>query len=47
MGLGEITETERATAEVVSLPIHTELTAAQQEYIAGAVLEFVEQRATV
>ena len=47
MRRGEMTETERAAAEVVSLPMHTELSADQQEYIAEAVLEFVEQRATV
>ncbi|MFQ5569541.1 MAG: DegT/DnrJ/EryC1/StrS family aminotransferase [Rhodothermales bacterium] len=42
---GDLPETERAAAEVVSLPMHTELTARQQEYVAEAVLEFVEQRA--
>ncbi len=47
MRRGEMTETERAAAEVVSLPMHTELRADQQETIAEAVLEFVEQRATV
>ena len=47
MRRGEMTETERAAAEVVSLPMHTELRADQQQYIAEAVLEFVEQRATV
>ncbi len=47
MRRGEMTETERAAAEVVSLPMHTELSADQQQYIAEAVLEFVEQRATV
>ncbi len=44
---GVMTETEGAAAEVVSLPMHTELTIEQQEYIAEAVLEFVEPRATV
>ena len=38
---GVMTETERAAAEVVSLPMHTELTIEQQEYIAEAVLDFV------
>jgi len=47
MRRGEMTETERAAAEVISLPMHTELSADQQQYIAEAVLEFVEQRATV
>ena len=47
MRQGALPESERAAAEVISLPMHTELTAAQQEYIAGAVLEFVEQRAAV
>ncbi len=47
MRQGDLSETERAAAEVISLPMHTELTAAQQDYIAGAVLEFVEQRAAV
>jgi UDP-2-acetamido-2-deoxy-ribo-hexuluronate aminotransferase len=39
----DLTETDRAAAEVLSLPMHTELTAAQQEYIAQAVLDFVNQ----
>ena len=47
MRCGPLPETESAAAEVISLPMHTELTAAQQEYIAEAVLEGVEQRATV
>ena len=47
MRKGPLPETERAAAEAISLPMHTELTAAQQEYIAEAVLAFVEQRATV
>ena len=47
MRRGAMTETERVAAEVISLPMHTELTAAQQEYIAEAVLGFVEQRAAV
>ncbi len=40
---GDLSETERAAAEVVSLPMHTELTAEQQEHVAGAVLEFVRE----
>lgn len=43
MRRGALPETERAAAEVLSLPIHTELTADQQAYIAGAVLECVRQ----
>ena len=39
---GDMTETERAGAEVISLPMHTELTAEQQQYIASTVLDFVE-----
>ncbi|RMF61352.1 MAG: DegT/DnrJ/EryC1/StrS family aminotransferase [Bacteroidetes bacterium] len=38
---GDMTETDRAAAEVLSLPMHTELTEAQQAYIAEAVLGFV------
>ena len=37
---GGLPETDRAAAEVLSLPMHTELTAEQQEYIAGVVLDF-------
>lgn len=44
---GELTETERAAEEVISLPMHTELTEEQQEYIADAVLEFVNKAAAV
>ena len=47
MRRGEMTETERAAAEAISLPMHTELTTDQQAYIAEAVLEFVEQRTEV
>lgn len=42
---GSLPETERAAAEVVSLPMHTELTEEQQEYIAAAVLDFIQQAA--
>ena len=44
---GDMTETERAGAEVISLPMHTELTAEQQQYIASAVLDFLGQEVTV
>lgn len=37
---GSLPVTEAATAEVVSLPIYPELTAAQQDAVAGAVREF-------
>jgi dTDP-4-amino-4,6-dideoxygalactose transaminase len=37
---GDLTETEKAAAEVISLPMHTELTSEQQEHIAGATLEY-------
>lgn len=39
---GDLTQTERACAEVLSLPMHTELTEAQQSYIAETVLGFVD-----
>ena len=37
----DLAETERAAAEVVSLPMHTELTAEQQEHIAETILDYV------
>ncbi|HET6569383.1 MAG TPA: DegT/DnrJ/EryC1/StrS family aminotransferase [Rhodothermales bacterium] len=40
---GGLAETEKAAAEVISLPMHTELTPEQQEHVAGAVLEFLGQ----
>ena len=40
-GHGDLTETERAAREVLSLPMHTELTADQQERVADAVLEYL------
>ncbi len=43
---GDMTETERAASEVVSLPMHTELTAQQQQFIADAVLDFVTNTAS-
>jgi dTDP-4-amino-4,6-dideoxygalactose transaminase len=39
--LGAFPHTDRATTEVLSLPMHTELTEEQQRYIAEAVLEAV------
>ena len=41
---GDMTETEAAAKEVISLPMHTELTEEQQEYIARTVVEFVEHQ---
>ncbi len=38
---GDMTETERAAAEVISLPMHTELTEEQQAYITEHILEFL------
>lgn len=34
-------EAERACAEVLSLPMHTELTREQQEFVVGAIREFI------
>jgi dTDP-4-amino-4,6-dideoxygalactose transaminase len=36
----DLPETERAMAEVISLPIYPELTDAQQDEVIGAVREF-------
>lgn len=44
---GDMTETEAASREVISLPMHTELTIEQQEHIAQSVLEFIEQASSV
>lgn len=44
---GDMTETERAAAEVISLPMHTELTEEQQEFIADAVVDYVNKSAAV
>lgn len=44
---GDMTETERAAREVISLPMHTELTEEQQEFVAHSVLEFVQQQSVV
>lgn len=40
--LGDLPLTEQLTAEVISLPMHTELTEDQQQFIAEAVLEFLK-----
>jgi UDP-2-acetamido-2-deoxy-ribo-hexuluronate aminotransferase len=40
---GAFPETERAASEVLSLPIHTELTEEQQRFIAHSVLEGLEK----
>lgn len=40
---GDLTETERAAAEVLSLPMHTELTADEQAFIADVVLGHLQQ----
>lgn len=37
---GDFPETERAAREVLSLPMHTELTHAQQEYVTATIREF-------
>jgi UDP-2-acetamido-2-deoxy-ribo-hexuluronate aminotransferase len=39
---GDFPESERAAREVLSLPMHTELTPDQQELVAGAVKEFYQ-----
>jgi dTDP-4-amino-4,6-dideoxygalactose transaminase len=41
---GDLSETEQAAREVLSLPMHTELTEEQQEHIGRAVLEHVDGR---
>ena len=41
---GDLTETDRAAAEVISLPMHTELTQAQQQHIAAVVLDYIAQK---
>lgn len=41
-GHGDLSETERAAREVISLPMHTELTVEQQERIVSAILEYVQ-----
>lgn len=43
----DLAEAERAAHEVISLPMHTELTEEQQKFIARTVLEFVEQTSPV
>lgn len=41
---GDLTETEHAAAEVISLPMHTELTPDQQEHIAGIIFDFFDKK---
>lgn len=38
---GDFPVTEQATREVLSLPMHTELTMEQQQFVAGAINEFI------
>jgi dTDP-4-amino-4,6-dideoxygalactose transaminase len=40
-GHGDLTETERAAREVISLPMHTELTDEQLERVSNAVIEYL------
>jgi len=40
----DLSETERASAEVISLPMHTELTREQQTYIAEAILTYIAKQ---
>ena len=40
-GHGDLTQTERACREVLSLPMHTELTENQQQRIADAIIEYI------
>lgn len=42
---GDMTETERAAREVISLPMHTELTAGQQQHVCDVVAGYVHQAA--
>jgi dTDP-4-amino-4,6-dideoxygalactose transaminase len=42
---GDFPHAERAAAESLAIPIYSELTAAQQETVVGAVSEFVQQHA--
>lgn len=39
---GDLTETQRACSQVISLPMHTELTEEQQNFIASSVIEFYQ-----
>ena len=43
---GPLPETERAADEVLSLPMHTELTLVEQKYIVDAIQEFYTRRQT-
>ena len=42
--IGSFPQTERAAADVISLPIHTELTEEQQRFIAYSVMEAMEKK---
>jgi dTDP-4-amino-4,6-dideoxygalactose transaminase len=44
---GDFPNAERASAESLALPIYSELTAAQQEAVVGAIAEFVQRRVGV
>ncbi len=44
---GDFPVSERLSREVLSLPMHTELTVAQLEYIATAIREFVQEKVVV
>ena len=44
---GDFPEAERAAGQSLAVPIYSELTAAQQETVVGAVAEFVNRRVTV
>src|SRR5215475_11793448 len=44
---GDFPKAERAAAESLALPIYSELTAAQQEAVVGAIGEFVQRRVGV
>jgi dTDP-4-amino-4,6-dideoxygalactose transaminase len=44
---GDFTRAERAAAGSLALPIYSELTAAQQEAVVGAIGEFVHRRVGV
>jgi dTDP-4-amino-4,6-dideoxygalactose transaminase len=44
---GDFPRAERAAAESLALPIYSELTAAQQEAVVGAIAEFVQRRVGV
>ena len=43
----ELPETERAAREVISLPMHTELTEDQQVFIADTIRTFLEEELSI